>query len=100
MDDGVDIKPQNSLSAVFGFKQNQHVWDKIRFEPFTRKCLSSDMVQHKVVILPYSVIGYDVNILTIVLIGLETKNKEAVGSLNLFGYNGNRFLKKASTLGW
>ena len=73
LDDAVDIELQNSFSSAFGFEQNQRVWNKIGFHPFTRNCLLNNMVRHEVVMLPSGVIDVDANPMSVVLLGIEKK---------------------------
>merc|ERR1712238_269926 len=96
--DNVDIDLQNAFSTAFSFERNQEVWKKIGFEPFTRNCLESNKIRSEIVFLPDGTIDLEANPMTVVLVALENKNKEAVAILNKYGHDGNQFLKKAPRL--
>ena len=50
---------ESAFDEAFSFDQNQEVWKKLGFYPFTQACLLDSKVKHEVVLLPDGTIDLD-----------------------------------------
>ena len=89
---------RDAFNEAFSKRRNIEYWEKVGLVPFTRKCTTSDMVQHQLVLDETGAIDLDADPLSNQLQRFEAHNECCCNILCSFGYDGNQFRIKAPTL--